>query len=297
MWVRAAAAVIGRAPAGRYRMAHALGRFAGPPFLRRLPPALGGYTFHCDIRDTVAREVCFTGRYEPQETQLAARVLRRGMTAVDVGANWGYFTLAAAHWVGPTGRVIAFEPEPRLFAMASANVARNALAHVAVRPFAVAASAGALRLAAFDDRQGNWGVSQVSANGAIECPAVALDDHLDSEGVGSVDLLKVDVEGAEIDVLEGMRQGIATGRYRYVMLECHPAALSARGVPVDACATPFLAAGYRAWTIVHTPDVHRRAAGRALPAGELLQPFEAGGSRSALWPHCFFAAPAAADPV
>jgi FkbM family methyltransferase len=292
LWVRAAAAVIGRAPAARYRMANALARFAGEPFLMRLPASLGGYAFHCDIRDSVAREVCFTGRYEPQETQLAARVLAPGMTVVDVGANWGYFTLAAAHWVGESGRVIAFEPEPRLFEMLTANAARNNLAQVTVRPFAVAAGAGRVRLQPFDEMDGNWGTSQIGGTGGIECRTVGLDEQLDAEQVSGVDLLKIDVEGGEADVLQGMSRGLAQRRFRYVLLECHPDALARRGSSVNACVRPFVDAGYRADSIVHSPDVHRRAATRDLPIGELLRPL---GDRSAAgaWPHFFFTAPGA----
>src|SRR5215210_1011896 len=119
--------VVPRLPMGRYWLVHQLRRVAAPPFAMRLPPSLGGFAFHCDTRDSVAREVCFTGRYEPQETQLASRMLRPGDVFVDVGANWGYFSLAAAHWVGPRGTVIAFEPEPRLFELLAGNVAANRL--------------------------------------------------------------------------------------------------------------------------------------------------------------------------
>lgn len=295
-WVRAAAAVIGRAPVGRYRLTHGLARFAGAPFLRKLPRSLGGYTFHCDLRDTVAREVCFTGRYEPQETQLAARVLSAGMTAVDVGANWGYFTLAAAHWVGPSGRVVAFEPEPRLFRMLSSNVSRNRLRHVTTRPLAVAARAGRVDLVAFEEAGGNWGTSQtVAAAGDGGCDAVGLDDQLDREKVGIVDLLKIDVEGAEGDVIEGMARGIASGRYRYVLLECHADRLEARAQSIEQCVAPFVAAGYTVRAIEHTPDTHRRAGVRELPASELLRPFDPAVLPE--WPHLFFAAPGAADPA
>ena len=294
LWILAAAALIRRAPAGRYRMAHALGRFAADPFLMRVPPALGGYTFYCDIRDSVAREVCFTGRYEPQETQIAARILRAGMMVVDVGANWGYFSLAAAHWVGHAGRVISFEPEPRLFAILQANVARNALGQVSLRRLAVAAAAGRVTLDPFDEHAGNWGVSQIGGTGTFACEAVPLDDQLDAERAATVDLLKIDVEGSEDDVLKGMARGLASHRYRYILLECHPDSLQMRGSSVRACVDLLLAAGYRAWAIDHTPDVHRRAAAGPLPMTELLQPVDSATAFSA-WPHFLFAAPGVPD--
>src|SRR5437773_2781526 len=108
--VRALSHVLRWMPVGRYRLIYESRRFAIAPFVARLSQDLGGLSFQCDLRDSVAREVCYTGRYEPQETQLVARILNRGDVFVDAGANWGYFTLAASHWVGPSGRVLAFEP-------------------------------------------------------------------------------------------------------------------------------------------------------------------------------------------
>src|SRR4051794_22317593 len=80
LWVRAAAAIVARLPAGRYVAMNRLSRHPPPPFVMRLPHALGGYSYACDLRDVVSREVCFTGRYEVQETALLQAVLRRGMT-------------------------------------------------------------------------------------------------------------------------------------------------------------------------------------------------------------------------
>jgi methyltransferase FkbM-like protein len=111
-----------------------------------------------------------------------------------------------------------------------------------------------------------------------------------------VRLVKVDVEGGEGAVLTGMRAGLAAGRYRYVLLECHPELLAARGESERDCVQALLGAGYRAWTIAHSPDIHRRAAQAPLSAADLLRPYVAGGAIAA-WPHILAAAPGAADPA
>ena len=298
-WVRGMARVIPRLPMGRYFLTHQLRHLAGPPFIMRVPPDLGGFAFQCDARDSVAREVCFTGCYEPQETQLASRLLRRGDVFVDVGANWGYFTLAAAHWVGPSGRVIAFEPEPRLFELLRTNLALNGMATARARRLAVGAGPGAMRFAAFDADAGNWGVSRSVAPAAradFECQTEALDDQLDAEQIDTVQLTKIDVEGGEADVLAGMRAGLLLRRYRYVLLECHADLLAERGIAVRDCVAPLLDAGYRAWTIAHTPAAHRRAARQTLTAGELMRPY-ADDDRLGAWPHVLAAAPGVPDPA
>lgn len=141
LWLPPAIAAIRRLPFGRYWLLHRLRRFVRRSFVARLAPDLGRFQFHCDLRDSVAAEACFTGWYEPQETRVCAHVLRPGSVFVDVGANWGYFSLVAAGLVGAAGRVVALEPEPRLFERLSSNVAMNGLR--IVRPLQLAAPARA----------------------------------------------------------------------------------------------------------------------------------------------------------
>jgi FkbM family methyltransferase len=286
-------------PVGRYWMVNQLRHVPAPPFMMRLPARLGGFMYECDQRDSVAREVCYTGLYEPQETQLASRILRPLDVFVDVGANWGYFSLAAAHWVGPRGRVVAFEPEPRLYRMLVSNIAANGITWIDAHRIAVAAGAGRLSFAAFDADGGNWGDSRAIEPGAapdFECRTEGLDGALDNAGVGTVQLVKIDVEGSEAGVLTGMRAGLAAARYRFVLLECHPALLAGRGESARGCVDVLLGAGYRVWRVAHSPDAHRRAAAGVVPASELMHPY-APGEELGAWPHVLAAAPGTRDPV
>ena len=266
----------------------------------RFPTDLGGGLFQCDLRDATAAEVCFTGRYEPQETQLLQDLLRPGDVFVDVGANWGYYTLAAAHLIGSAGRVMAFEPEPRLFALLSSNIAINALGQVVHQPVAVGASVERVPFSAFKADDGNWGVSRAVGHDRamtvdFESDSVPLDAALDAASVDVVQLVKIDVEGAETAVLAGMERGLSGGRYRYVMLECHPGLLAERGASEMDCATSLAAAGYRLWLIAQSPSMHRRAARRRVPQSELLRPYRAGEPMGE-WPHLLAAAPGAVAP-
>jgi FkbM family methyltransferase len=295
--VRALSHVLRWMPVGRYRLIYESRRFTVAPFVARLSPDLGGLSFHCDLRDSVAREVCYTGRYEPQETQLAARILSRGDIFVDVGANWGYFTLAASHWVGPSGRVLAFEPEPRLFQLLGTNIAINGLEHVQLRRVAVADRARRLPFTAFLDSSDNWGQSHATSLGAAPdfvADAAALDDLLDESRIERVKLTKIDIEGGEAAALAGMRRGLRAGRYDYVLLECHPTLLLQRGHTEDDTLRPLVDAGYRLWTIPHTPQIHRLAARRRISTSELRRPYVRGAFQTS-WPHLLAIAPAARD--
>lgn len=294
--LRAAAAVVRRLPFGRYHAAWRAGRLWRGPYGVRLPAALGGAVFHCDLRDAIAREVCFTGAYGHQETALLRALLRPGATFVDVGANWGYFTLLAASLTGASGRVVALEPDPRLFPLLAGNAARNRLAHAEAVPVAASDTAGEALLAGFDERQGNWGLSTLAAAGqggdapVFRVRTERIDTLMDERGMESADLLKMDVEGAEEAALRGMAEGIARHRYRAVLLELHPGLVDDPARLFTAVRETFGGAGYRGWTVDHSPAATRRAAyGRGLAARDFLRPLEVAGQDA--WPHQLWTAP------
>lgn len=299
-WVAMSSSAIRTLPFGRYQIANALARFASRPFIARLPRDLGGAAFICDLSDTIAREVCFTGRYEPQETQIAQRVLGPGMTVVDVGANWGYFTLTCANLVGSSGRVIALEPHPALSSTLAANVRANGLAQVEVVAVAAGARAGTRAFVGFDAAGGNSGVSRaaaVSEPADFQAATAGLDELLDAHGMARVDLVKIDIEGGEVDALAGMAGGLGRRRYRYIVLECHPELIARSGSTLERCLEPLERSGYGGWRIDHSPAMHRRAATEAVPLAELLSPIDAGALRSDAWPHLLWAAPGEALPA
>lgn len=294
LWVRGGAAVIPWLPAGRYRFMNWWCR--RPPagaFWTRAGTAVGRFRFVCDLRDGTAREVCFTGRYEPQETALVAAILRPGATFVDVGANWGYFTLLAAQAVGAGGRVVCLEPDPRLFALLEANVAGNGFANVRAVRVAAAADSGEVRLNGFDPAGGNWGLTRIGGaddgGATFSARTASVDTELDDAGIDRVDLLKMDIEGAEDAALAGMAVGLRAGRYARLLLELHPEYLDARGTSARSVVDMVLAAGYRAWEVRHDPTTTRRAAYESEPdPASLLTPWDPGRPLGP-WPHLLFA--------
>ena len=166
---------------------------------------LGRYKMFVDASDVgFASHLMLDGIWEPWVTQFVASVLKPGMTFVDVGANFGYYTLLGADFVGPAGRVIAVEPNARAVGLLSKSLVVNGLTATVDL---VAAAAGEqtgrarllvpegepknARMAAFDDP---------NVDHAFDIEVVSLNDLLRSE---SVDFIKVDVEGAEEAVIAG----------------------------------------------------------------------------------------------
>ena len=290
-WVGAAASLIRLLPRGRYRATNWVGSRRTAPFWARLPDDLGALAFRCDLRDRIMREVCFTGRYEPQETALLQRILRPGMTFVDVGANWGYFTLAAAHGVGPGGRVISVEADPWACRALRANVARNRLDQVTVLEMAASDRLGALWLQQYEanaNDSGNYGVTStttVAADGRrFKVLARALDQALDEVEVNRIDLLKMDIEGGEGRALIGLHRRLTERRVERILLEIHPQHLLDQGSSAECVVSELRAYGYQAWTIDHSPSVTRRIAAARADVASALAPLD-DMARLGPWPH------------
>lgn len=288
-WFRAARAAVRRLPAGRFRAFERLSRAGLSPFEDRLADALGGWRYACDLRNATAREVCLMGRSAPAETAALLAGLPRGGTFVDVGANWGYFTLVAAHAVGAGGRVLALEPDPRMAAEVRGNVARNGIAHVTVLETAASDGAGEAVLAGYAEADRNRGVSSLVAAPAGDAPSFAvrtasLDDVLDAHGIHRADLVKIDVEGAEELVLRGMARGLAEGRYGRILLELHPTQCPEPETLGQRIYGTMRAAGYTGEWLETGPAAERDALyGRAAPR-PALRPIR-GDEPLGPWPH------------
>lgn len=186
------------------------------------------------------------------------------MTFVDVGANWGLFTLVARGLVGHTGRVLALEPDPRLFNKLKANLERNQLRDVTILEVAAADIDATRLLVAHDHGGDNWGVSRL----AERCPeneasfhviSRKLDTLLDENGLREVDLIKIDVEGAEDLVLCGMLSGLNSQRYKLILLELHPSRLAERSQEIGNITNLLLTNGYVGYGLNSADEGVRKA--------------------------------------
>jgi FkbM family methyltransferase len=142
-----------------------------------------------------------------------------GNTIIDVGAGYGWETLNFARRVGRAGRVVAIEAHPTLAAMLKRNVDLNGLKQVTPLNYAIADSAQSLFIE--DDLVGHIGnaVSRTEDSDKIEVQARSLDQLCSELGIGTVDFLKMNIEGAEQIAIRGMTDMIA--RTRFVAISCH----------------------------------------------------------------------------
>jgi FkbM family methyltransferase len=168
-----------------------------PPAAVELDTEIGTLWFDSDDAE-LTPWVRSQGVWEADVMKLLRRTLRPGSVFVDVGANVGFHSLLAWQLVGPRGTVVAVEPVPWTLELLRANVWRSGAA-VTVLAAAAADAAGPVRLAAAPRHRSG---AHLSEEGELEVAAVRLDEALPD---AVVDVLKIDVEGAEPLVLRGAR--------------------------------------------------------------------------------------------
>lgn len=166
-----------------------------------------GTLFEYPLRDVIGRALFMGQGFESAELACLKTHLKPGGVMFDVGANAGLFTLTAARLVGPGGHVYAFEPDPRQIALLERNIRLNRLTNVTVVPQAVGHRTGPVPFLLSEDsalnslRENSHPDQKVHQ--VITVEMTTLDAFIARENIGRVDLVKIDVEGAEQWVLEG----------------------------------------------------------------------------------------------
>lgn len=160
------------------------------------------------------------GTYEPEQTKLFAEMVKPGDVVFDVGAHFGYYTLLASKIVGPKGRVVAFEPSPGNLARLYRHIELNDRKNMTVLELAVSDHEGTAR---FETRTGS-GVGHLADDGPLEVKLTTLDSLRD---LPLPNVMKIDVEGAEVGVLTGAKSLLERAR-PIIFLSLHGDDLKAR---------------------------------------------------------------------
>lgn len=246
--------------AWRQRTAHRLARFGvrlPMPMLwfmnnvlcQWLAPRLHGrercptmYGFDLVVRATTGRQYFRNGFYEQGTMHVIASCLRPGDVFVDAGASVGQMTFHAARAVGPTGRVLAFEPAPERYEDLVDGIAINDLANVTPIAAGLAALPGELRLFL---RGSPSMMDQQRSENTVTVLVHRLDDVLAEQRVDRVRFLKIDVEGLEPEVLLGATRALHAAEPPII---CYEHGIYRHSTPV----TEILPAGYRLYQLAGT---------------------------------------------
>jgi len=207
-------------------------RLAVIPGLRRIYYRLLGYMPHEMLIGVHGNKMYLTpgasgvelslflyGDSDRTKTRVFSESIGRGMTVLDLGAHIGYYTLIAAKLVGPEGKVFAFEPEPQNFSLLERNVALNGYKNVTLVQKAVSDKTG---IAEFYLDTESWGHS-LSPIGrskeSISVSVICIDEFI-PEGT-AVDVIKINIEGAEGRAVRGMERLLTKGDTKVIMIDFH----------------------------------------------------------------------------
>lgn len=190
------------------------------------------FEINVDRFDThIKKHIFFQGYFEWAETNFIRDFLKPGQTFVDVGANIGWHTLLAARSVGESGRVSAFEPVSSTFQELKSNIELNKLENVTLQKIGLSNATGSIVI--FGNKENDSGGNTLFG-GHDHIPLETIrtrrgDDVLPEQGIEHVDLLKADVEGAEMFVLGGLERYLAERRIKAMLLEVNDHHLRAAG--------------------------------------------------------------------
>lgn len=176
--------------------------------------------FFIDLDDVgMVPQLLEDGVYEKSETELVKKIVTEGMTVVNVGANFGYYVALHSTLVGSTGKVFAFEPEPSNFALLERNVVHNNLQNTIIVNQALGSRIGNIKLYIDSKNIGNPSLIKKNVpnlKNFIEVEMTTLDAYIGDLFNGRVDLIHMDVQGAEGQVIEGARKIIS--HYKPILL-------------------------------------------------------------------------------
>jgi FkbM family methyltransferase len=158
----------------------------------------------------IGRSLDVYGEWAEAELDLLSQVLKPGDIVLDVGANIGTHTVPLARKVGETGAVVAFEPQRLTFQFLCGNIALNALTNVLCHNVVVSDAAGQAIIPALDPTI-EWNFGSLTSEGHKEGERVQA-IRIDDLKLARCNLIKIDVEGAEIRVLHGARATIKARR-------------------------------------------------------------------------------------
>lgn len=194
----------------------------GAEFLLSVP---GGGSVRVGYRETLGLSSLLYGTFEKRELEFVSQYLKPGNTVMDIGSNIGFFSVVMGRTIGKTGVVFAFDPVPTNIARLKSNLDANGISAEAVYELALGSANGQMELQMSDDTayasmhkvEDGFGNGQI-----IQVSMKKLDDVWHEGGRPMISFIKMDVEGAELEVIKGGGK---------MLTQCHPTMLIEANTP------------------------------------------------------------------
>jgi len=189
-----------------------------------------GHKMFLDSKDDLRLSV--HGVVEPFETEIVKKEIKEGDVVLDIGANIGYYSLIFAKLVGKEGKVFAFEPEPENFALLKKNVEINGYKNVILVQKAVSNKTGRTKLYLCEESAGDHSIYELNGRQSMEIEVIRLDDYfIDYDG--KIDFIKIDVQGAEGEAIQGMPNLLNKNKTVKIIAEFCPLGLKRSGIEAE----------------------------------------------------------------
>jgi FkbM family methyltransferase len=186
--------------------------------------------------------------YEPSMRAALQKYLSPGAVFIDLGANEAYFSVLASRLVGPNGTVITVEPQSRLQSVIQTNLSLNECSNVTLLQAVVSSTTGTANIHLTPDvNSGGTSLFRTTKYPlkTETVPSFSMSDFLSRTHVTRCDLIKVDVEGAEYDILMAAEQVLKAGILRNIALEIHNSILETKGLSGSRLHDWMLSCGYK----------------------------------------------------
>lgn len=216
---------------GYYRIAKMMDKLI-VPVVTELPDLHGKFRFKIDLSSGSLQRghfLFFTKNYELPTQNYLKKTIKPGMVVMDIGAHVGFFTLLLADLVGNKGKVYSFEPYSKNVQLLRENVVINNLDWVEVIPLALSDKVGEVILHLNPINDGGHSLADLSNNPDLRgwdthnlievVRTTTLDNFVQEKGIQKIDLIKMDVEGAETLVLEGAKNTLSMGKVSKIISE------------------------------------------------------------------------------
>lgn len=205
-----------------------------------------GHKMFLDSKDSLCLSI--NGVYEPFETELVKKEIKKGDVVLDLGANIGYYTLIFAKLVGKRGKVFAFEPDPTNFSLLKKNVEMNGYKNVELVQKAVSNKTGKIKLYLCEDNKGDHRIyNSHDGRQSIEIEAIRLDDYFKNYN-GAVDFIKMDIQGAEGGAIQGMFNLLKKNNVK-IITEFWPIGLKRFGIDPGECLKLLIEFGFKLYEV------------------------------------------------
>lgn len=207
-----------------------------------------GIKLYLDPFSVLGAKLLQTGSYEPGTDAIFRKWIKPGFTVLDVGANEGYFSILGSLLAGPEGRVVAVEPQARCIEIMKRNLSANGICNCSIIEAALG-NADAMTdiqlMPAF-----NTGASSIVRNyrwakrrqRIRTLTGLALSRQT---GLSRLDFVKIDVEGYEPEVVEGLLPLLNSGCIRLLLIDFHHSILKQRGIEAEEIRKKLIGAGMR----------------------------------------------------